>query len=1048
MHALLNRFFELALSEVHRYEGTINQFLGDGFMALFGAPISHEDHARRAVLSAIGLQRTLKESNPGEPYGVECAFRMGINSGLVVVASIGDNLRMDYTAVGDTTNLASRLQQQAEPGEILINETTARLVQGSIRLETLAPVEIRGKTEPVSMYKVVGTLPRRSPIASRSERTLSEFVGRERELATLEELFAQVEAGQGQVVGVVAEAGQGKSRLLYEFRQRLQDKRVTYLEGRCLSYGGSIPYHPFIDVLRNNCGIGETDSSGTITEKVRLALQEVGMDAEASAPYLLQLLGVQEGTESITVLTPEAVRTRTFDTFRQMSLQGSQRRPLIFEIEDCHWIDKTSEDYLSALVESLAGAPIMLLTSYRPGYQPPWLGKSYATQISLHNLTSQDALHIVHSTRQDIALPDEVAQTIVTKAEGNPFFLEELTRAVIEHGDFQAEMTVPDTIQGVLSARIDRLPEPHKHLLQTASVLGREFPPRLLGALWEGSGSWEALLSELKRLEFLFERTGAEESIYVFKHALTQEVAYASLLTSRRRALHAAVGRALEAFYAERLAERAEELAHHFTRGEVWEKAFVYLVRSGDKARQAFANQEAIAFYTQAIDVSGRITPSLDEAQLLPVYEGRGLVWRLLTKYDDAIADFQVMLQMARASGNQHMEGESLCYLAYAHHQKMSEDHMPFVAQYAQEALQLSQKTGDQKVRVRSLVSLGTVEQVRGNLSEAARKVEESLQISRREGYIDSLPPALLLLSAQTYWQGHFQSALHLSQEGVDVSRAIFDGFHELFCCGFLCQSHWSCGNYGQALAVLHEVMTKAHERENTFFLGRMRNTLGWFHRELGDLSSAVEYDQESIELGRASRISNVEVSALINLGLDCLALGQHDRALSSLAPTLDRVEREAFGHHRWRWKIKLFLGLAELFYTTGDYDQAFRYVEEGLKEAQRTSSQKYVALGWALRGKIIAKLGDTDKAGTELQRAFTLADQLQSPSLIYPIAYDLGQWHENAGHEREASALYGKAKTTIEQMATAVEDEALRSTFLQSALVQEIHECSARLGG
>jgi class 3 adenylate cyclase len=488
MHTLLNRFFELALNEVHRYEGTINQFLGDGFMALFGAPIAHEDHARRAVLAALGLQRRLTEANLGKPYGVECQFCMGLNSGLVVVGSIGDNLRMDYSAIGDTTNLASRLQQHAEPGEILINETTARLVQGAIRLEALAPVEIRGKTEPVSIYKVIGTLPRRSPIASRSERTLSQFVGRERELATLEEVFAQVESGHGQVVGIVAEAGGGKSRLLYEFRQRLHDKRVTYLEGRCLSYGQTIPY----------------------------------------APYLLRLVGVQAGTESITLLTPEAVRTRTFETLRQMSLKGSQQRPLLFEIEDLHWIDHTSQDYLVSLVENVAGASILLLTTYRPGYQPPWLGKSYATQISLHSLTPHDALNVIHSISQHAELPERLVQIIIEKAEGNPFFLEELTRAVIEHGDLQAETTVPDTIQGVLMARIDRLPAPHKHLLQTASILGREFSPRLLGEMWDGSGALEALLSELKRLEFLFERTGADESLYVFKHALTQEVAYPS----------------------------------------------------------------------------------------------------------------------------------------------------------------------------------------------------------------------------------------------------------------------------------------------------------------------------------------------------------------------------------------------------------------------------------------------------------------------------------------------------------------------------------------
>jgi tetratricopeptide (TPR) repeat protein len=262
-----------------------------------------------------------------------------------------------------------------------------------------------------------------------------------------------------------------------------------------------------------------------------------------------------------------------------------------------------------------------------------------------------------------------------------------------------------------------------------------------------------------------------------------------------------------------------------------------------------------------------------------------------------------------------------------------------------------------------------------------------------------------------------------------------------------LCLACWSAGHYTQARTVLQEGMAKAIERESKSIIGRLMNTRGWFYRECGDISRAVAYDQESLELGRTYSVGNVEVSACINLGLDALALGQQARALSYLEPTLDRVVREAFGAHRWRWQIRLLIGLAELSYTTGDYDQALRTVEVGLHEAQRTSSQKYVALGWALRGKIIAKLGDADTAGTELQRAFSLADQLQSPSLLYPIVYDLGQWHESTGKEREAAALYGKAKATIAQMATAVEDDALRSTFLQSALVQEIHERAARLG-
>ena len=282
MHTLLNRFFALALDDVHRYEGTINQFLGDGFIALFGAPLAHEDHARRAVLAAVALQRTLQDHHTdlGEPYGVTCVFRMGLNTGLVVVGSIGNNLRMDYSAIGDTTNMAARLQQLAEPGAILVSDATRRLVEGAAHLEALPPTQVQGKTEPITPYNVLGTRPQQSPLASRGERPLNQFVGRERELTTLAALFEHGERGQGQVVGIVAEAGGGKSRLLYEFRQRVAGKRVTYLEGRCLSYGHAMPYHPIIDFLRHNCGITEADSIEAITDKVRMALHEVGLDVE------------------------------------------------------------------------------------------------------------------------------------------------------------------------------------------------------------------------------------------------------------------------------------------------------------------------------------------------------------------------------------------------------------------------------------------------------------------------------------------------------------------------------------------------------------------------------------------------------------------------------------------------------------------------------------------------------------------------------------------------------------------------------------------------
>jgi tetratricopeptide (TPR) repeat protein len=525
-------------------------------------------------------------------------------------------------------------------------------------------------------------------------------------------------------------------------------------------------------------------------------------------------------------------------------------------------------------------------------------------------------------------------------------------------------------------------------------------------------------------------------------------VAYESLLTTRRQALHTAAGTALETLYPDELTERSEELARHFLLGAVWEKAFDYLTKSGDKARQAYANQEAVTFYTQALEVSERITPALDKAQFLPVYEGRGLAWLLLTKPAAAIADFQHMHDLACSSGQLRQEGISLCHLAFAYNHIHSDDHLPLIEHYAQEAQHLAQRLGDANILSQSLTALGSVALHRGHVEEAERHFAASLQISRREVYNDVLPHTWRFLSSLAYWQGHFPSAIHRAQEGATIARDLQEGFHELHCLTFLSLACWSQGDYPQAFRITHEVMTKAHEQHNIFFLSRMQNHLGWFLRELGAVSRAAELNHESTDLGRTHGIANVEVSALINLGWDYLALGQLPRALSYLAPTHDRVVREAFGSHSWRWQMRILIGLAELSYTTGDHDQALRYVEEGLKEAQRTSSRKYVAMGWVLRGKIIAKLGDTDTAGVELQRAYTLADHLQSPSLLYPIAYDLGQWHESTGKEREAASLYGKAKATIEQMAMAVEDEALRSTFLQSALVQEIHEHATRLGG
>jgi class 3 adenylate cyclase len=379
MHDLLNRFFETALAEIHRYEGTVNQFLGDGFMALFGAPLAHEDHARRAALAALGVARAVEgplvlDSGPRVPISV----RMGLNTGLVVVGAIGDNLRMDYTAVGDCTHLAARLQQSAAPSTILVSQATARLIEGHVVLEPFGTLDVRGLSGPVTAFRLIGPAAVGAD-AARGGRVRSRFVGREREAATLRELIGEVTEGHGRVAGVVGEPGVGKSRLLLEVRADVGEE-ATWLEGRCLSYGSTIPYLPFLDLLRGVCSIAGTDAPERAAEKVRATLQTLGIDPGERAALLLRLLGLEEPDETVRALGGEVLAARTLDTLRQVWLRSSRRRPLVLVVEDVHWIDPASETCLAGLAEALGRASVLLVTSYRPGYRPSWIDRSYATR--------------------------------------------------------------------------------------------------------------------------------------------------------------------------------------------------------------------------------------------------------------------------------------------------------------------------------------------------------------------------------------------------------------------------------------------------------------------------------------------------------------------------------------------------------------------------------------------------------------------------------------------------------------------------------------------
>ena len=434
-----------------------------------------------------------------------------------------------------------------------------------------------------------------------SGRRLTALAGRRRELELLRDRLASAADGRGQVVGIVGEAGIGKSRLLLELRRSLRGERVAWFEGHCLSYGSAVPYLPVITILRRSFHIGESDSPASIARKVRSGIAELGMDPDEWAAYLHHLLGVKEGRERLGVLSPEAIRARTVDALRQMGLRGSRQRPIVFVCEDLQWIDRTSEECLAALLEATAGASVLSLLTYRPGYRPPWMDKSYATQLALQPLSRGDSQRIVESLLATPSGHEALAPAILSKAEGNPFFLEELCRAVTEQPDAAGGIAVPDTVQEALRARIDRLPEDVKDALRLASVVGREVPLRLLQAVWRGPGDIERHLRELTRLEFLYEQTRPGESVYVFKHALTQEVVYESLPVAQRHALHTAAARALERLYEGRLEEADDRLAYHYARTDQSERAVECLSRVAEKAARGHAHAEALGALEEAL---------------------------------------------------------------------------------------------------------------------------------------------------------------------------------------------------------------------------------------------------------------------------------------------------------------------------------------------------------------------------------------------------------------------------------------------------------------
>ena len=598
---LLDPAIHLMMDAVHRFEGTVNQVLGDGIMALFGAPIAHEDHALRACYAALAMQAAMQPTTEAvrRTRGLELRMRVGLNSGEVVVRAIGNDLHMDYSAVGETTVLAARMEQMATPGSIRLTPSTLGLVEGLVRVNALGPVPVKGLLDPVDVFELVGASALRRRFQAAAARGLTRFVGRQPELEALHRALAQAAGGHGQVVALVGEAGVGKSRLAYEFVHAHPTQGWRVLESVSVSYGKATPYFPVLDLLKRYCHVDDGDDARTMRAKVTGQVLTLDETLQDILPALLSLLEVLPDDSPFRTLDPPQRRQRTLQALKRVLLRESQVQPLLLVFEDLHWIDAETQALLDSLVESLPTARLLLLVNYRPEYQHGWGSKTSYTQLRLDPLPPASADALLQALlgddggAQHAAPLQPLKQLLITRTAGNPFFLEESVRTLVETGVLVGEpgayrlaqalptIQVPATVQAVLAARIDRLPPEEKRLLQTAAVVGTEVPLPLLQAIADlPEATLHRGLAHLQAAEFLYETRLFPEPEYTFKHALTHEVAYGSLLLERRRVLHARLVEALEALAPERVAEQVERLAHHALRGEVWDKA-VHLLPAG-----------------------------------------------------------------------------------------------------------------------------------------------------------------------------------------------------------------------------------------------------------------------------------------------------------------------------------------------------------------------------------------------------------------------------------------------------------------------------------
>jgi class 3 adenylate cyclase/tetratricopeptide (TPR) repeat protein len=782
VHAIMNRAFEVILDAVHLFEGTVNQFLGDGVMALFGAPIAHEDHAHRALRAALAMQDRISPLRHEilRKHGVDFRIRMGLNTGRVVVGAIGRDLRMDYTAVGDTTNLAARLLGVAQPGQIVVSKGTRRPTDGYFTFEDLGEFSLKGKSEPVRAYAVISEIRGRTRLEVSRERGLTPLVGRERELTRLVDIFGHAQTGEGAVVLLVGEPGIGKSRVLYEFLRRIEGSGPLELETTCVSHGRAMPFHPILAVIRRYLNLPDDLPDADVRQRIGERLETLGLGGEEPVALLAHFIGIPTPDEVVTRLGGAQLKERTLALVRAVLLGASVEKPTVLVVENLHWADASSADFVHSLAGDIPGHRFLLVLSTRPGATEPTLGET----ITLERLGTVEVHAMIRKVLDTSQVSAPLVATLLERCEGNPLYVEEMLRqlretggVVVEDGEARlaaAGALLPGSIHDLIAARIDRLEDSVKHTLQVAAVVGREFSIPVLSRAVEDPATLAQHLTELTRLEFVFPKMQLPEPIYSFKHALTQEVAYGSLLERRRRLYHEHVGMILEETQAGRLDDAVELLAYHYGRSGLDEKAVDYAILAAEKAQRRWANTEALAQFEGAgkrLDSMADTLPN--RLRRIDSVVKQAEVKFALGRHAEHVQALEAIRDVVESSADPPRRAAWYCWTGFLHSLTGGRPEVPLA--YCGEASAIADAHGLAEIGAIADCCLTHVSVVAGQLRQALAAGERALGAFEARNNIWWTCRTLWGLSMAANASGEWERSLEYCRRGLELGRIAND---------------------------------------------------------------------------------------------------------------------------------------------------------------------------------------------------------------------------------------------------------------------------------